>query len=180
MNESKMVQKAALEEEAVSQFQKEKSYQLEMLKIKNEEELARCRRDFEGKLDDMAKEIKARELLGKELGEKHGYLEKVGQELRGALEGLEGELKRYRENSSVVSEQLTKEEFANKKLEMLADELEHQKNEMEAEIHLLLDIEAEKTGTVASYEAQIAQSEHSVANLHEKLNLLTSNFGALD
>ena len=56
----------------------------------------------------MQKEIKSRELLGKDLAEKYSYLEKLGQELRNTLEGLELELKRQRENSSVLTEQLTK------------------------------------------------------------------------
>jgi hypothetical protein len=37
---------------------------------------------------------------------------------------------------------LTKEQFANKKVQMLADELQRHKEEMEDEIHVLLDIEA--------------------------------------
>jgi hypothetical protein len=36
MNESKFLQKATFEEEAMAQFQKEKNYQLDMLKIKND------------------------------------------------------------------------------------------------------------------------------------------------
>lgn len=35
MHESKLLQKATFEEEAISQFQKEKNYQIEMLRIKN-------------------------------------------------------------------------------------------------------------------------------------------------
>jgi hypothetical protein len=34
-HESKLLQKASFEEEAVSQLQKEKNYQLDMLRIKN-------------------------------------------------------------------------------------------------------------------------------------------------
>jgi len=67
MSENKLIQKAAFEEESVNQFQKEKNYQIEMLKIKNEEELSRFRRDFEVKIEDILKEIKARELVGKDL-----------------------------------------------------------------------------------------------------------------
>jgi hypothetical protein len=53
---------------------------------------------------------------------------------------MEREMVKHRENNSSLTEQVTKEEFANKKLEMLAEELERQRNEMEDEIHILLDI----------------------------------------
>ena len=33
---------------------------------------------------------------------------------------------------------------------------------------------------MASYEGQIASSEHSISNLHEKLSMLTNNFTSLD
>lgn len=36
LQESKLLQKATYEEETLTQYQKEKSYQLEMLRIKNE------------------------------------------------------------------------------------------------------------------------------------------------
>ena len=45
-----------------------------------------------------------------------------------------------RDNNSSLTYDVTREEFANKKLEMLAEELERQRNEMEDEIHVLLDI----------------------------------------
>lgn len=35
MQENKMLQKASFEEEAIAQLQKEKNYQIEMLRIKN-------------------------------------------------------------------------------------------------------------------------------------------------
>ena len=54
-----------------------------------------------------------------------------------------------------MSEEVTRQEFANKKLEMLAEELERQKNEMEGEIHILLDIEAEKSITIGQLEQRI-------------------------
>ena len=47
---------------------------------------------------------------------------------------------KLRDGNSNLTEQVTREEFANKKLEMLAEELETQRNEMEGEIHVLLDI----------------------------------------
>lgn len=50
---------------------------------------------------------------------------------------------------------------------------------MEGEIHILLDIEADKSKTVTTLEAQLSQSEASVANLNQKLGLLTDNFNSL-
>lgn len=44
--ETKLLQKASFEEEAIAHLQKEKNYQLEMLRIKNEEDLNRTRRDY--------------------------------------------------------------------------------------------------------------------------------------
>ena len=60
MNESKMLQKASLEEEAISQFQKEKNYQLDRLKATNEEELLRIKREYENKVEEMYRQIQAR------------------------------------------------------------------------------------------------------------------------
>lgn len=87
---------------------------------------------------------------------------------------------KHRENNSSLTEQVTKEEFANKKLEMLAEELERQRNEMEDEIHILLDIQAEKSRTLSTLEFQYQQSEDSISNLNEKLAMLTENFGSLE
>ena len=76
-------------------------------------------------------------------------------ELRKILEGLEGQIRTCRDRNSSMSEEVTRQEFANKKLEMLAEELERQKNEMEGEIHILLDIEAEKSITIGQLEQRI-------------------------
>lgn len=78
--------------------------------------------------------------MGEGLKDKSGVLESKIQELRGTLEEMELEMVKHRENNSSLTEQVTREEFANKKLEMLAEELERQRNEMEDEIHILLDI----------------------------------------
>lgn len=61
LQESKLLQKASYEEETMSQYQKEKNYQLEMLRIKNEEELNRTRRDYEARIEDLQREARARE-----------------------------------------------------------------------------------------------------------------------
>lgn len=101
-------------------------------------------------------------------------------ELRSTLETLEVELHRGRDSNSLLSEQLTKEEFANKKLEMLEEELDRQKNEMEGEIHILLDIEAEKSRTISTLELQLTASENSERQLEQKLAMLTDNFLTLE
>jgi hypothetical protein len=72
--EAKILQKASFEDEAISQLQKEKSYQIEMLRIKNEEDLNRTRREYELKVEDAIREMRNREALGKELQEKNGYM----------------------------------------------------------------------------------------------------------
>lgn len=66
LQESKLLQKASYEEETMSQYQKEKNYQLEMLRIKNEEELNRLRRDYEVRIEDLQREARAREAANRE------------------------------------------------------------------------------------------------------------------
>lgn len=58
-------------------------------------------------------------------------LEKKAQDTRGKLERYELELVKLRDANSSLTEQVTREEFANKKLEMLAEELERHRFEME-------------------------------------------------
>ena len=58
-------------------------------------------------------------------------LEKKAQDTRSKLERYELELVKLRDANSSLTEQVTREEFANKKLEMLAEELERQRFEME-------------------------------------------------
>lgn len=64
------------------------------------------------------------------------------EEIKREYEVLDRELQKSREEQGILSEELTKVDFHNKKLEMIVTELEHQKNEMETEIRVLLDIEA--------------------------------------
>ncbi len=75
---------------------------------------------------------------------------------------------------------MTKEQFANKKIQMLADELQRHKEEMEEEIHVLLDTEAEKSKTINYLEAQLRSSENNEKSLNDKLVVLTDNFNALE
>ena len=51
---------------------------------------------------------------------------------------------------------------------------------MEGEIHVLLDIEAEKSKTINYLEAQLRTSENNEKSLNDKLLLLTQNFTALE
>ena len=62
----------------------------------------------------------------------------------------------------------------------ITEELERQKCEMETEIYVLLDIEAEKSRTINSVEIQLRNSETNERSLHEKLDALTDNFGSLE
>ena len=51
----------------MNQFQKEKNYQIDMIKTKNEEDLIRLNREYENKVNDVKKELASREMQGKEL-----------------------------------------------------------------------------------------------------------------
>ena len=51
---------------------------------------------------------------------------------------------------------------------------------MEDEIHVLLDIQGEKTRTIGALDSQLQQTEGSVANLNDKLAMLTDNFTSLE
>lgn len=51
---------------------------------------------------------------------------------------------------------------------------------MESEIHVLLDIQAEKSKTINYLEAQLRNSENNEKSLNDKLALLTDNFAALE
>lgn len=75
---------------------------------------------------------------------------------------------------------MNKEEFNKQKLLSLTEELERQKAEMEEEIHVLLDIEAEKSKTINTTEIQFRNSEATERSLHEKLTVLTDNFANLE
>lgn len=50
---------------------------------------------------------------------------------------------------------------------------------METEIHVLLDIEAEKSRVINSLEVQLHNSENTERCLQEKLSMLTENFASL-
>jgi predicted nucleic acid-binding Zn-ribbon protein len=51
---------------------------------------------------------------------------------------------------------------------------------MEEEIHVLLDIEADKSRTVNTLESQLRNTEADERSLHDKLTVLTDNFANLE
>lgn len=57
-SESKFIQKINFEEETLAQFHKEKNYQMELLQIKQEEEMSRVKRESELRADEYLREIK--------------------------------------------------------------------------------------------------------------------------
>ena len=93
---------------------------------------------------------------------------------------MDRELLKSREQVSVLNDNLTTSDFTIKKLDMLVEELEIQKAEMESEIRTLLDIEAEKTRALNSLEIQLRNSEDNERRLTDKLNVLTDNFAELE
>lgn len=54
------------EEEAITQFHKEKNYQLELLQIKHEEEMSKLKREVELRADEYLREIKHKDYQLKE------------------------------------------------------------------------------------------------------------------
>ena len=120
------------EEETLAQFHKEKNYQMELLQIKHEEEMSRVKREGELRSDEYLREIKHKDYQIKEKDEQNRYLEMRNDELRGDYDALDRELVKSREHNSILTDKLTSCEFANKKLEMLVEELEIQKAEMES------------------------------------------------
>ena len=153
---------------------------MELLQIKHEEEISRIKRESELRADEFLREIKHKDYQIKEKDEQNRYLEMRNEEIRGDYDALDRELLKSREQNSVLTDKLTSCEFSNKKLEMLVEELEIQKAEMESEIRTLLDIESEKTRTINSLEVQLTNSENNERRLTDKLNVLTENFAELE
>lgn len=141
-SENKFMQKMNFEEETLAQFHKEKNYQLELLQIKHEEEMSRLKREAELRADEFLREIKHKDYQIKEKDEQNRYLELRNEELKGDFDAVDRELLKSREQVSVLNDNLTTSDFTIKKLDMLVEELEIQKAEMESEIRTLLDIEA--------------------------------------
>lgn len=59
--EKQYKQKLAFEEDSLLQFHKEKNYQMDLLQIKNEEELAKLRREYDIQIDELQKELKSQQ-----------------------------------------------------------------------------------------------------------------------
>jgi predicted secreted Zn-dependent protease len=76
------MQKVSFEGETLSQFQKEKNYQIELIKIRNDEEINKLRREFDLKTDEVQREIKGRDYQTREFNEKNAYLELKANELK--------------------------------------------------------------------------------------------------
>ena len=88
-NENKLIQKMNFEEETLSQFHKEKNYQMELLQIKHEEEMSRIKRESELRADEFIREIKHKDYQIKEKDEQIRYLEVRNDELRGDFDALD-------------------------------------------------------------------------------------------
>lgn len=168
------------EEDAIANFQKEKSYQVELVKLKQEEDANRLKREYEHKLEDLHRELRNRDYHNRELNEKSSYLELKINELNKGIEVLQAEHLRFRDGNAGAKEQLSRQQFSKTRLLDITEELERQKSEMEAEIHVLLDIEAEKSRSLNSMECQLRNSQTTERSLHEKLSALTDNFGSLE
>lgn len=65
IQENKYLQSKSFEQEAHAQFQKERNYQLELLRLKGEEEANRLRRDYELKVDELQRELKNRDYVAR-------------------------------------------------------------------------------------------------------------------
>ena len=84
------------EEEAITQFHKEKNYQLELLQIKHEEEISKLKREAELRVDEFLREIKHKDYQLKEKDEQNRYLEMRNEELRRDYETLNMEFAKCR------------------------------------------------------------------------------------
>lgn len=70
-----------------------------MLRLKNEEDMNKIKREFELRLDELQRELKNKDYHTRELNEKNAYLDLKANELRKGVETLEGELLKYRDNN---------------------------------------------------------------------------------
>lgn len=109
LNQSKLLQKVSFEEQSMVQFQKEKNYQIELMRTQNEENLSRLRREYENKVQDVQRQISSRELLGRDLSDQYSMQEKKAQDTRVLLEKYELELVKLRQQNSNLTEQVTRE-----------------------------------------------------------------------
>jgi hypothetical protein len=99
-SESKFIQKASLDDQAINEFSKEKNYQMELLQIKHDEEMSRLKRDGELRSDEFLREVKHKDYQIREKDEQNRYLELRNEELRRDYETLSLEFAKAREQNS--------------------------------------------------------------------------------
>lgn len=74
LSENKYIQKVSLEDQAISEFSKEKNYQIELLQIKHDEEMSRLKREGELRSDEFLREVKHKDYQIREKDEQNRYL----------------------------------------------------------------------------------------------------------
>ena len=79
------------------------------MRLKGEEDANRLRRDFGSRLDELHRELKAKDYNVRDLSEKNAYLESKAGELRRAVEELEGEQVRARDTAATLEDRLSQE-----------------------------------------------------------------------
>ena len=72
---------------------------------------------------------------------------------------MEAELGKSKDHHERLRQLAAEEQMAQKKLQVLTEELQAQKREMQTEIHVLLDIEADKSRDINSLEVTLRNSE---------------------
>ena len=80
------------EEQTIVQFQKEKNYQLELIKLKQEQDTNRLRREYEMKIDDFQRDLKGKDYMNREATEKNAYLQLKANQLKKGVENLQIQL----------------------------------------------------------------------------------------
>lgn len=90
--DTRFIEKINFEEETLMQYQKEKNYQMELMKLKCDEDVNRLRRDKDREMEGLVKELKLKDIESREKSERLNYLELKNAELSKALAMLEREL----------------------------------------------------------------------------------------
>lgn len=90
--DTRFIEKIHFEEETLMQYQKEKNYQMELMKLKCDEDVNRLRRDKDREMEGLVKELKLKDIESREKSERLNYLELKNAELSKALAMLEREL----------------------------------------------------------------------------------------
>lgn len=90
--DTRFIEKINFEEETLMQYQKEKNYQMELMKLKCDEDVNRLRRDKDREMEGLVKELKLKDIESREKSERLNYIELKNAELSKALAMLEREL----------------------------------------------------------------------------------------